>query len=177
MPDIGRVGGAFPQHRRGHQDGHERVVQVVGNAAGQSADAFHSLGAEKLFLGVFLGGDIGSDAEAGLRLPGIVTDKRRADLHDEDLVLLVAGMHFAAPFIGFLQCLARRLDFHRGPATEDFPKRPAEDLGREPSTNALGALVPKGDEPGEIRDNDGVARLVDEIGLLPDPLLGDAVAS
>ncbi len=44
-----------------HNNGCENVVEVVGDAAGESADAFHPLGAQKLSLEFFLRRDVGID--------------------------------------------------------------------------------------------------------------------
>jgi hypothetical protein len=46
------------EHLDGHEDGGEDVVEVVGDAAGEGADAFESLGAEVLLFESFAIGDI-----------------------------------------------------------------------------------------------------------------------
>ena len=52
------VGNLHAQELDGHQDGREHVVQVMGNAAGEGADAVHALGAQVLVEDFFVFGDV-----------------------------------------------------------------------------------------------------------------------
>ena len=47
LAGLGITGGLV-QQRHGHQDGLQDVVQVVGDAAGQRANALHALGAAEI---------------------------------------------------------------------------------------------------------------------------------
>ena len=65
MQHAGRVLGKLLALEQFHADhnGHQRVVQVVRDAADQDAEAFKPLSAEKLFLELFVLGNIGVDDE------------------------------------------------------------------------------------------------------------------
>ena len=49
------------QHGRSHEDRRQNVVQVMGDAAGQSADAFQPLSAKQLSLEFLVLGNVGVD--------------------------------------------------------------------------------------------------------------------
>ena len=57
----------FLQHLDRDQEGGQDVVEVVGDAAGQRADAFHALGTQELDFEFFPFGDVGVDDEPGFR--------------------------------------------------------------------------------------------------------------
>ena len=64
------------------------LLEIVGHAAGESADALESLCAEELFLDRFLFGDIGVDHELGFWLAMLVANQSptAADDHSAALV-------------------------------------------------------------------------------------------
>src|SRR5437867_1862059 len=55
-----------------HENGGQYVVEVMGDAARQSANTFQALCAEQLPLKFFLLGDVGVDREDRLRCAGVV---------------------------------------------------------------------------------------------------------
>ena len=74
----------FPaQDAAGHQDRRQDIVQVVGNAAGQRADALEALRAEELRLELLRLGHIGIDHQHGFRLAVVVAHQRPAAVDDD----------------------------------------------------------------------------------------------
>ena len=58
------VGDFFLEQLDGDEERRQHVVEVVGDAAGQGAEAFHALGAQELGFQFFLFGDVGVDDQA-----------------------------------------------------------------------------------------------------------------
>ena len=50
-----------PENLHADDDGHERVVQIMGDTADEDTEAFEPLGAQELFLQQFVAGDVGID--------------------------------------------------------------------------------------------------------------------
>ena len=78
------------QQADAHHDRSKEIVEVVGDAAGEGADALHPLGAEKLLLELLALGDVGLDQENRLwpalgvpqQGPAALQDKPRAVFRD-----------------------------------------------------------------------------------------------
>lgn len=65
----------FAQELYGHQDGVQEVVEVVGDAAGQNADAFQTLRAQQLGLKLYSLGHICIDDQNALGLAVVVATR------------------------------------------------------------------------------------------------------
>jgi len=161
------------QHLHPQRDGHQQVAQVVRDAAHQPADALHALGAEHLALQLLALGDIGVDDKDVLGRPSAVAHERPPAFHNAVVSFLRLHPKLASPFsfghhrlvAGLeLAVLVGVVEAFMGPLPEDFVLRPP----REP----LGALVPVHDAAIHVVGQDGVARFVQEMGLLADAALG-----
>ncbi len=71
----------FSQHFYRHQNGSQHIVQIMGNAAGQGADAFHALGAQHLLLQLLALGNVGFDVQHALGISLSVFQQRPAGQH------------------------------------------------------------------------------------------------
>ena len=103
------IAGGLAQERRGHQDGLENVVQVVGDAAGQRADAFHALGAEEIGFKLFPFRDVRVDGEDFLGPALFIAQQGPAAEDDELFARLVGHFQFAGPAALLQQRRVRRL--------------------------------------------------------------------
>ena len=82
----------------GHHDRRQNVVQVMRDAAGQRADAFHALRPHELGLDLFLFRDVGIDREHRFGLSFVVPDERPARLDGDFPPVLGEMLEFAVPF-------------------------------------------------------------------------------
>jgi hypothetical protein len=89
------------QHLQQHHDGTENVVQVVGNTAGERADAFHPLSAEILQFDFLLFGDVGVDVENGPWLPTGVAQQRPAAIEGQKGRIPCLLLDFPVPLARF----------------------------------------------------------------------------
>ena len=134
----------FAQDVHADDNGHEGVVQIVGDAADERAEAFEALGAEELFLQLLALGDVGVDDEQGFGLARLVADERGTGLDDDGFVVPGKFGKFADPFAAFLEAsdglpelIGRRLSVKK-----QFAYIFANRLGGIPPVNPLGAFVP-----------------------------------
>ena len=94
----------LPQNFDRHENGREDVIEVVRNAAGQCADAFHALRAKELGLDFSFLANIRVDHEDRFGPPGIIEDQRPLALDNNRLITLgdVAGFAFPLAFFHHL---------------------------------------------------------------------------
>src|SRR5258706_28038 len=128
------------QNLHGHQNRGEHVIEVVGNAAGERADAFHALSAEELGLDFSLLANIGIDHEDGFSAPGIIEDERPLALDDNRLIALrdVAGLALPLAFFHDLLLCAVEIG---AVAEKQFVRQLAASVFSRPAVKALGAFV------------------------------------
>jgi|GEM_PF-3730022 len=105
---------------RGEEDGREDVVEIVGDAGGEHAEAFEALGAEELFLDAFPLGDVGGDDEAALEFAAGVAEDGDAAVEDDGAAVAVVELDFAAPVFAGADGGAGVFDFGGGGVAEEF---------------------------------------------------------
>ena len=97
------------QHLDGHEDGREGVVEVVGDASGQRADALQALGSGHLLFAEFFLGEILLDGDEVMDSFRIVVNGCDGDPLGIEASVLAAVDHFRVPNLasqdGFPQVL------------------------------------------------------------------------
>ena len=88
---------AQAQQFNAHGDGREHVVQIVRDAAGEHADAFHALRTEQLLLNLLFLGDILFDSDEMGGHAGFVADRRDGHLLLVNRAVFAPVLNFAIP--------------------------------------------------------------------------------
>jgi hypothetical protein len=162
------------QQVHAHQDRRQYVVEVVGDAAGEGADALQPLGTQGLFVKPLLLRDVGVEDQHRPGPAGLVADQCPA-AGDQDVPAVARHLaQFAAPLVLLQHRPQGLVQLGRRPAAEQLGSRPPERLGGRPAVEALGPAVPEDDPPVHVLDEDDVAGLVEQGGLFAQPFLGPA---
>ena len=144
-----KIAGHLPlQQSDRHEYRSEDVVEIVRNSAGQSADAFHALGAKELLLHFLARGYVGVDFEDGLGLAGIIADQRPADFRRYFPALLGAHFQLTTPLALVEQYLGGAFGacgFHEKQVARPFPN----DLPGCPPVDLFGSPIPEKDPAGK----------------------------
>ena len=168
VENLSRSAGSISPRRTGsgHHDGDQNVVEIVGHAAGESADALEALRAEELFLDLFLLGDVGVDDELGFRLAMLVADEGPTAADDNGVALFGEVTAFARPDAGLEKGALRGEDIGWLFLIEEIPAQPPARLLGGPAVEDFGAVIPKLDAIIHVAHCDGVVGEVEQIGLL-----------
>ncbi len=159
------VPGQFAQELDGHQNRREHIVQVVRNAAGQSTDALHALGAEELGLEALFLGDVGVDRENGLGPAVRVPHQGPADLHRDVAAIFRPRDDLALPgAFGYQRC--QRRPEPGGILVEHLDSGAAQHFSGGPAVHVLGALVPIDDATVQLTDLNPFVGDIEQRGLL-----------
>ncbi len=162
----------LPQHGHRHHDRGEDIVQVMREAAGKGADAFHPLRAQELGFEILLRGDVDVDAQERFRIAAGIPHQRGVAAHGQLLARLGDMLMLAARFPGLEHLLVDRLR-HAGVHADQFPDVVPLGLGRSPAVQTFGPLVPEGDPARvDVAHDDRIVRLVQHRGLFANALLG-----
>jgi hypothetical protein len=168
------VGDAKPDDREREENGGEDIVEIVGDATGEDAEAFKALGSEELFFELFALGDVEVEGEDGLGGALVVSDGSETCVNGDrgalfgDVVLL--GLPRIFGLRGFFDGLLEG-EF----ASEELGSGFADGFVGGPPVEALGAAVPVADDAVEAPDDDGFVGEVDDVGLIADAVFGGAL--
>jgi len=174
--DVVGIRRVVTQHGSGEEHGREDVVEVVGDAGGEHAEAFEALGAEELFLDAAFFGDVGGDDEAALDVADAVAENGDAGVDDDGVSVAMEQVQFAAPVGVGWGAGAGGFDVAEDGFAEQFAERAALGLRGRPPECAGGAGIPEGDAILEVGDGDGVAGFLENVGLVAEPAFGFVVA-
>ena len=152
-----------------HDDRPEHVIQVMGDATGQSADLFHALGAEELLLELFSSGDVRIDLQIAARVARLISQQSPAAIDRNSSSGFRHILQLAAPLSVLAKNLLRGMQLHVI-RFEHFDELPPCRLALAPSIDALGGLVPEADFEIEVTDKNSVTCLVDKSCLIGDSL-------
>ena len=156
----------IPQDGRGHENRGQDVVEIVGDATGQRAQAFEPLRLQEARIELLLFGDVRVDRKDRSRLALLVAHERQPAEH----------VHHPSA-LGILPSLsgpASLLEHHRGQRlrgggirVDQLGGLAIQRLGASPAINPLRTLVPIEDRVVEGRHINGVIGGVEQGGLLP----------
>ena len=85
------------QNGSSHHDWDQNVVEIVGDAAGESADTLEPLRAEELFLDLFLLGHVGGNDELGFWFTMLIADEGPPAADDNEHALFRKVTAFTRP--------------------------------------------------------------------------------
>ena len=156
----------------GHENGRQDVIEVVGHAGGQGADALDALGAQELGLELFLFGDVGVNDKDGAGLAVLVPQEGPTAGNRHFLAAVGVFAQFAGPLAvgqqGLLGGRQRRFVL--------FGKKGghliADGARGAPAIEAFGSFVPETDFAAEVLHQNGVAGQIQQSGLFSNPVLG-----
>jgi hypothetical protein len=141
---------AFLEQLHGHHDGGQHIVQIMGQAAGERADAFQTLGPQQLDLQFLFFRDVGVDHQNGLG--GAIPPAHQIPLavHHQLAARAIFLPQLAGPFVVRLHGLQGPDGFVRIQGQLQFRDGPAPDLGHAPAIQMVRPLIPVEDPAGEI---------------------------
>ncbi len=150
------------------EDRRQGIVQIMGDAAGERADAFQAPGALDLLLNLLTLGEIGVDDEDGLRGLMGVPNEFPAAQHGNDTAILAGLTQFPAPFARFHQFSLDGGYSGNVILVIKLLKTYAPGFLGGPSKQLFGSLVPVADAAIEVAHINGVGGQIEQGGLLPD---------
>ena len=148
-PSACLVGDRLLQHVDRHQDRREHVVQVVGDAAGQRADALQPLRAEEPRFERLALADVGVDLQDGAGLVARVPHESPPRVHRNSAAIFRPLDDLTLPLAVGMERSQRGAKLF-GILVEQIDGRAPHRFRRPPSERPLRALVPVDDAPVQI---------------------------
>ena len=168
VDDLVGVGirGLRAQQLHRHENGREHVVQIVGHAAGQRADALEALGAKELRLQLFELRLIRAHRENAAGAAVRVSQQRPVAVGDHVAAHEPEGQQVAAPFAGPEGLRLRPLEQRRIAHVDEVRQPLAARRRRRRAEHGGGAGITKLHHARQVGDHDGLGGLVDQRRLL-----------
>ena len=160
------------QHIGGSQHWREGIVQIMGHATGQDAEAFDALGAVKLGLEELEVGDIGVHHQQQWSLPRVALDGGTATEHRDRLARLGFLIEFPLPKVRFWLGRRAAQPQHIPVLLKQIIDDLAQGVCRCPAIQALGPQAPKFHPALPILHINGIRDLINQRGLVANMGLG-----
>ena len=157
--------------------GARTLFEIMGNAGGRAGEAFQALGPEELFLELLFLGDVGGDAQAGVRASCGVPHQCHAEIDNQVPAVARSDIEFPLPLARFQRGFSGGAHMRIILRREDFLGRASNRLFGRKAIKQSGAAIPQGDPAGHVADNDGLGRPFDNAGQFNEPALALLVVS
>src|SRR5260221_1428457 len=148
-----------------HDDRHEQVVHVVGDAARECADAFHALSTQELLFELLALSDVRLDAEDRFRLTLPIAHQSPSAVHGQHGTGNRGPLHFSTPLTFPEHDLLCGLELGVVDL-EQLIATASQGIGSGPAIDPFRTLAPENDPVAEIAYENGIAGLVDQSRLL-----------
>src|SRR5882724_8611409 len=154
-------GGLIGEHLSGQEDRREYVVEVMGNAACQGANAFHSLSAQELVFEFFLSSDVSANGQNRFGVAQRVANQGPVGVHKQ----FAAGFGSIVDVSGPLALLVQNLYGITEPGkilVKEFLSAAPDNFRRGPAMQPLGATVPVSHDASHLRDDNRIVSQVEQ---------------